>query len=158
MSTPRPPVRLLGMEAIINHPAGSSTRPTNTKIWTARILGALLILFLLVDGAGKVMRLAPYVEGTAKVGYSAGCLVPLGLVLLASTILYAIRRTAVLGAILLTGYLGGATATHVRMGQPFFFPVVFGVLVWACLYLRDDHLRLLLPFDRRMNERRDSHV
>jgi DoxX-like protein len=125
-----------------NSPADS---PANKKVWTARVLGALVILFLLVDGAGKVMRLAPYVEGTAKVGYSDGCLVPLGLVLLASTVLYAIPRTAVLGAILLTAYLGGATATHVRMGQPFLFPVIFGVIVWGCLYLRDERIRALLP-------------
>lgn len=145
------------MEAILRQAAGSRARPGKTKIWAARILGALLILFLLVDGAGKVMRLAPYVEGTAKVGYPEGCLVPLGLVLLASTLLYAIPRTAVLGAILLTGYLGGATATHVRMGQPFVVPVVFGVLLWACLYLRNDRLRSLLPLDRRANERRIDH-
>jgi hypothetical protein len=136
------------MEATLNRPAESSSRAENTKIWTARVLGALVSLFLIVDGAGKVMRLAPYVEGTAKVGYPPGCLVPLGLVLLASTLLYAIPRTAVLGAILLTGYLGGATATHVRMGQPFVFPIVFGVIVWACLYLRDERIRSLLPIDR----------
>jgi hypothetical protein len=137
------------MEAILNHPADSKPRATTAKLWTARILGALVILFLLVDGAGKVLRLAPYVEGTAKVGYPDGSLVPLGLVLLVSTILYAIPRTAVLGAILLTGYLGGATATHVRMGQPFFFPVVFGVIVWGCVYWRDARLRALLPFVHR---------
>jgi hypothetical protein len=136
------------MEAISDRSAGSGTRAANTKLWTARILGALLLLFLVMDGAGKVMRLAPYVEGTAKVGFPDGSLVPLGLVLLASTLLYAIPRTAVLGAVLLTGYLGGATATHVRMGQPFVFPVVFGVLVWACLYLRDARIRALLPFHR----------
>jgi hypothetical protein len=146
------------MEAILNRSAQSSTRAVNTKIWTARVLGALVILFLLVDGAGKVMRLAPYVEGTAKVGYPDGCLVPLGLVLLASTILYVIPRTAVLGAILLTGYLGGATATHVRMGQPFLFPVVFGIIVWACLYLRDERIRALLPLDRHVDRRRDTHA
>ncbi len=146
MSGRRPPVRPLGMEAILNRSVRSSPRAANTKLWTARILGALVILFLLVDGAGKVLRLGPYVEGTAKVGYPDGCLVPLGLVLLASTLLYAIPRTAVLGAILLTGYLGGATATHVRLSQPFFIPVLFGVIVWACLYLRDERIRSLLPF------------
>jgi hypothetical protein len=134
------------MEATLNRSDESSTRAENIRSWAVRVVRALVILFLLVDGAGKVMRLAPYVEGTAKVGYPEGCLVPLGVVLLASTVLYAISRTAVLGAILLTAYLGGATATHVRMGQPFFFPVVFGVLVWACLYLRDQRLRVLLPF------------
>ncbi len=129
--------------------SSATSRTVDKKVWTARILGALVILFLLVDGAGKVMRLAPYVEGTARVGYSAGSLVPLGLVLLASTILYAVPRTAVLGAILLTAYLGGATATHVRMGEPFLFPVVFGVIVWGCLYLRDERVRSLLPITRR---------
>lgn len=136
------------MEAIINRPAGSSARTSTAKLWTARILGSLLILFLLVDGAGKVLRLAPYVEGTAKVGFPDSSLVPLGLVLIVSTLLYAIPRTAVLGAVLLTGYLGGAVATHVRMGQPFIFPLVFGVITWACLYLRDDRLRALLPVVR----------
>lgn len=95
---------------------------------------------------GKILRLAPYVQGTVRVGYSDGVLVPLGLVLLASTILYVIPRTAVLGAILLTGYLGGATATHVRIGESaFLVPVVFGVFLWGCLYLRDARLRALLP-------------
>ena len=125
------------------------TQPQPAKLWTARILGGLVILFLLVDGAGKVLRLAPYVEGTAKVGDPVSCLVPLGIVLLVSTILYAARRTAVLGAILLTGYLGGAVATHVRLGQPFFIPVLFGVVIWGCLYLRDERLRALLPFEKK---------
>jgi len=136
------------MEATTTHPVAAG-RPIDKKLWTARVVGALVVLFLLVDGAGKVMRLAPYVEGTAKVGYPDGCLVPLGLVLLASTVLYVVPRTAVLGAVLLTGYLGGATATHVRLGQPFFFPIVFGILVWGCLYLRDDRVRALLPFVHR---------
>ena len=145
------------MEATFNDSAGSNARPAKAKLWTARILGALLVLFLLVDGAGKVLQLAPYVEGTAKLGYPASCLVPLGLVLLASTLLYAIPRTAILGAILLTGYLGGATATHVRMEQPFGFPLVFGVLVWGCLYLRDARLRALLPFGRRVGQGSAAH-
>ncbi|MDB4937889.1 MAG: hypothetical protein JWP87_4861 [Labilithrix sp.] len=133
------------MEAILDRRTPSSTRATNLRLWTSRILAALLILFLLFDGAAKVVRFAPYVEGSANLGFSPECVVPLGIVLLVSTILYAIPRTAVLGAILLTAYLGGATATHVRMGQPFYFPVVFGVIVWGCLYLRDARLRALLP-------------
>jgi hypothetical protein len=127
----------------------TTTRSIDKKLWTARVLGTLVILFLLVDGVGKVVRLPAYVEGTARVGYPAGVLVPLGLVLLASTILYTVRRTAVLGAVLLTGYLGGAVATHVRMGEPFLFPLVFGVIVWGCLYLRDERVRALLPVVRR---------
>jgi hypothetical protein len=148
MSDPSWLVRPWGMEAILNRPT-DSTRAKAVKLWTARILGSLVTLFLLVDGAGKVLRLAPYVEGTAKVGYPAESLVPMGVVLLVSTLLYVVPRTAVLGAILLTGYLGGAVATHVRLGQPFFFPVIFGVIVWGCLYLRDARARSLLPFVTR---------
>jgi hypothetical protein len=144
------------MEATILH---RQARPIRGTVWTARILGTLVILFLLVDAAGKILRLAPYVEGTVSVGYPTGCLVPLGLVLLVSTILYAVPRTAVLGAILLTGYLGGATATHVRLAQPFLFPVVFGIIVWGCLYVRDARVRSLLPFVRPMNTdgKQDGH-
>lgn len=135
------------MEAILASTA-EPARPSNVKLWTSRVVGGLVILFLLVDGAGKVLRLAPYVGGTAKVGYPTSCLVPLGLALLASTLLYAFRRTSVLGAILLTGYLGGAVATHVRLGQPFVMPLVFGVLVWGCLWLRDPRVRALVPSTR----------
>lgn len=143
------------MEATITR-SSQSPRTVDKKLWTARILGTLVILFLLVDGAGKVMRLAPYVEGTARVGYPDGVLVPLGLVLLVSTVLYAVRRTAVLGAILLTGYLGGATATHVRLGTPFWMPIAFGVIVWGCLYLRDARIRALLPAVRSADREEDS--
>lgn len=143
------------MEAILLNPqaaTGSLTRVENVKLWTARVLRVLLVLFLLVDGGGKILRLAPYVEGTAKVGYPDTTIVPLGIVLVAITLLYAIRRTSVLGAILLTGYLGGATATHVRMGQPFVFPIVFGVVVWGCLYLRDARIRSILPSVHRLRD------
>ncbi len=141
------------METTFDQASSTTTRSATAKTWTARVVGSLLVLFLLIDGAGKVLRLAPYVEGTARVGYPASCLIPLGLVLLACTILYVVPRTAVLGAVLLTGYLGGATATHVRMGEPFLFPVVFGVLLWACLYVRDARVRaLLLPRQRDTGE------
>jgi hypothetical protein len=131
------------MEAILDYRSTRPTRAATALTWTARVLGGLVSLFLLVDGAGKVLRLAPYVEGTARVGYPASSLVPLGLVLLACTILYLVPRTAVLGAVLLTGYLGGAVATHVRMSEPFVFPVVFGVLIWACLCVRDGRVRAI---------------
>ncbi len=87
-------------------------------------------------------------ETTKELGYGEGVIVGLGIVLLVSTVLYVIPRTAVLGAILLTGYLGGAVATHVRVGGPLFsiiFPIIFGVLIWGGLWLRDDRLRQLLP-------------
>jgi len=89
------------------------------------------------------------VEATVKLGYSATTIVPLGIVLLTCTVLYVIPRTSVLGAILLTGYLGGAVATHVRVGDPLFshvlFPVYLGVMIWLGLYLRDNRLRALMP-------------
>ena len=118
---------------------------TDKKLWTARVLGGLILLFLAFDAVGKLLRLAPVVEGSARVGFAEPTLVPLGVVLLVSTVLYAVPCTAVLGAVLLTAWLGGATATHVRMGEPFWMPVLFGVIVWGCLYLRDERLRALLP-------------
>ena len=117
-------------------------------LWTGRVISALVILFLLVDGVGKAARFAPYLEATVKVGYPASLVVPIGIVLLICTVVYAIAQTSVLGAILLTGYLGGATATHVRVGQPFWFPIMMGVLVWASLFLREERLRALIPLRR----------
>src|SRR6266403_235859 len=107
------------------------------RLWAGRILSALPSLFLLVDGVAKLVRPAPVVEGTVKLGYPETVIVPLGIVLLTCTILYVIPRTSVLGAILLTGYLGGAVATHVRVGAgafPIVFPIIFGVLIWGGLW------------------------
>src|SRR5438309_1292125 len=128
----------------------SQTAPISRKsLWAGRIMTALPLLFLLIDGAAKLAKPAPVVEGTVKLGYSETVIIPLGIVLLSCTILYAIPRTSVLGAILLTGYLGGAVATHVRVGDPLFthilFPVYLGVLIWGGLYLRDGRLRALIP-------------
>jgi hypothetical protein len=122
------------------------------KNWAGWILSGLPALFLLADSVGKLVRPAPVVEGTVQLGYPESVLIGLGIVLLVSTVLYLIPRTCVLGAILLTGYLGGAVATHVRVGHPLFthtlFPVYFGVILWAGLYLRDERLRALLPLRR----------
>ena len=112
---------------------------------TGRIISGFIILFMLVDSVGKVMKFAPYMEGTTKAGFSASLVVPIGILALFCAIVYAIPRTSILGAILLTAYFGGATATHVRLGQPFYFPVVFGILTWLGLYLRDTRLRALIP-------------
>jgi DoxX-like family len=117
-------------------------------LWTGRIISALPILFLLMDGAMKLIKPAMVVDATVKLGYRENVILPLGIVLLTCTLLYAIPRTAVLGAILLTGYLGGAVATHVRMGEGVFsivFPIIFGVLIWGGLFLRDGRLRALIP-------------
>ena len=123
--------------------------PVSKKaLWAGRILSALAALFLLADGVAKLFKPAPVVEGTIQLGYPESVIVGLGIVLTACTILYLIPRTSVLGAILLTGYLGGAVATHVRVGGPLFnviFPVVFGALVWGGLFLRDTRLRALIP-------------
>ena len=117
--------------------------------WTSRILTVLLAAFLVMDGGGRLAHFAPYVDGLVQAGYPAHLGVPIGLALIASTILYLIPRTAVLGAILLTGYFVGATATQVRLEDPWFlFPVAFGVLTWLALYLRDRRLRSILPLTR----------
>ena len=122
------------------------------RLWTGRIMSALPALFLFADGVGKLVKPAPVVEGTVQLGYPESVLVGLGIVLLACTVLYVIPRTAVFGAILLTGYLGGAIATHVRVGSPLFshilFPVYLAVLLWGGLYLRDERLRALIPLRR----------
>ncbi len=126
--------------------SGTQTAPASKKrLWAGRIISTLVVLFLLFDAVAKLMRIAPVLQAFARLGYPERLAVPIGILLLACTTVYVIPRTSVLGAILLSAYLGGATATHVRAGEPFYFPVVFGVLVWAGLFLRDDRLRELIP-------------
>ena len=119
----------------------------NTKtLWAGRILSALPVLMMLMSAGMKFMQPPPVVEMfSGKFGYPASTLLGIGALEALCAVLYAIPRTAVLGAILVTGYLGGAIATHVRVGDPFVAPLVLGVLVWAGLYLRDERLRRLLP-------------
>ena len=120
--------------------------------WAGYIVSAVPALFLLLDAIGKLAQPEAVVQGTVGLGYNESVIVPLGITLLICTILYVIPQTAVLGAILLTGYLGGTVATHVRVGNPLFSHVLFGaylgVLLWFGLYLRDTRLRSLLPFVR----------
>ena len=121
-------------------------------LWAGRIISTLPAVFLLIDGIMKLAKPAIVVEATVKLGYSESVIVGLGIVLLACTIIYLIPRTAVLGAILLTGYLGGAIATHVRVGDalfPIIFPLIVGAMLWGGLYLRNERLRSLVPFARR---------
>ena len=116
------------------------------SLWTGRIISGWMVAFLLFDGGVKVMKVQGAVEATVRLGYPARLVLAIGIAELACTILYVIPRTSILGAILLTGYLGGATAAQVRLEDPwFFFPVVVGVLVWLGLYLRDPRLRELIP-------------
>ena len=118
------------------------------RLWAGRIIGGLPALFLLVDAIMKLVKPVPVVEATVKLGYSENVIVPLGIVLLVCAVLYLIPRTSVLGAILLTGYLGGAVATHVRVGSPLFthvlFPIYVAALIWGGLFLRDGRLRALV--------------
>ncbi len=126
----------------------STASVSKGQLWAGRIVSALPILFLLMDGVMKLAKPSFVVEATVQLGYRESVIVPLGIVLTICTILYAIPRTSVLGAILLTGYLGGAVATHVHHNDSLFtilFPVIFGVLIWGGLYLRDARLRVLLP-------------
>src|SRR4030095_4118326 len=123
-------------------------RASKGMFWTGWIMSALPALFLLLDGVMKLFKPEFVVKATVQLGYPENVIVVLGLVLSICTVLYLIPRTAVLGAILLTGYLGGAVATHVRVSAGWFeilFPVAFGVLLWGGLFLRDARLRSLIP-------------
>ena len=114
--------------------------------WAGWIISAIPILMMGVLGIVIMLFFRKVAEeGNAKYGYPPGVTVPLFIVEVLCVLLYAVPRTAVLGAILLTGYLGGAVATHVRAGEPWFFPVIMGVLVWLGLLLREPRLRSLLP-------------
>jgi len=120
-----------------------STNSSKWQIWVSRILSVLSVLFLLMDGVMKLFKPPFVVAATVQLGYPVSAIVGIGITLLFCTVLYVIPRTAVLGVILLTGYLGGAVASNVRAGTPFFnvvFPVLFGIVVWASLVLRDKRL------------------
>ncbi len=127
-------------------PAGRTSTVPKGSLWAGRIVVTLVFLLMLFDGGIKVLRLAPAVEGTVRLGYPASVVVPIGLASLVSAFLYVIPRTSILGAVLLTGYLGGATATQVRVQDPWvFFPIAIGVLVWVGPFLLDERLRALIP-------------
>ena len=124
---------------------------SKSNILAGRIVGGLVVLFLLFDAIAKIVKVRQVIEGSVQLGVPEGAIAGIGLVLLVCTILYAIPATSVLGAILVTGYLGGAVFTHVRVGGPAFnvaFAVGFGVLVWLALYLSDARIRALLPLRR----------
>lgn len=118
------------------------------QLWFGRVLSTLAVLFLFVDAIGKLLRVGPVVEGTVKLGYQENVVFPLGVLLLIGVVLYAMPRTSLLGAIYLTAFLGGAVATHVRVGSPLATHVLFGVYVavflWGGLALRSPRLLTLL--------------
>jgi hypothetical protein len=121
--------------------------PVSKKmVWTGRIVSALPVLMLLLSGVMKLVKAEAVVKGFPDLGWDLDLALAVGITEVACTIIYVIPQTSVLGAILLTGYLGGAVATHVRIHElQFIFPIVLGVLVWGGLYLRDARLRALIP-------------
>jgi len=127
-----------------------AARPGKAAFWTGCIISAIPILFMGVLGiVMQVFNRAMVEKNMAEHGYPPTSVMPIQIVAFICVILYAIPQTAVLGAILLTGYLGGAVSTHVRAGDgQWFFPVIFGVLVWLGLVLRDPRLRVLVPLRR----------
>jgi len=139
------------------------TRPVSKKaLWAGYIMSALPVLMLLFSAAMKFANPPPVAEGFKHLGLSESFALGLGVLELGCTLLYVIPRTSVLGAILLTGYLGGAILAHLRVGDPFFGPVIFGVLIWGGLFLRDPRLRALIPLRRQpasaLTEQRATQV
>jgi hypothetical protein len=125
---------------------------SKTRLWAGRIMTYLSVLFLLFDSVIHVMRIAPVVESFQQLGYPVSLALGIGILELVCIVVYVIPRTSILGAILLTGYLGGAVATTLRIGSPLFshvlFPIYVGVLVWGGLFLREERLRALIPLRR----------
>ena len=117
-------------------------------IWAGYSISALATLFLIFDSVIKVLKMAPAVEATTQLGYPESLVVVIGVIELVCLAVYLVPRTSILGAIFLTGYLGGAIATNLRAGTPVFnvvFPLIIGALIWGGIYLRDQRLRALVP-------------
>lgn len=136
----------------------SSTRPlpaheSHRQMWSGRAFSWVAVLFLIFDSSGKLLQVQPVIEGSMQLGYPRELVFSLGVILLACVVTYLVPRTAPLGALLLTGYLGGAIASHVRVGSPLLthvlFPVYLAALLWGGLLLRDARLRTFLPIRRR---------
>lgn len=125
------------------------TGPVSTKqLWTGRVLSILAVLFMLFDAAGHIVKPPPVTQAFVQLGFPLRLSVALGIIQLLCVLIYVIPRTAVLGAVLLTGYFGGAVAIHMRVGNPLFenlFPIIIGTFFWAGLLLRDRRLRLVFP-------------
>jgi hypothetical protein len=138
------------MEAVLVQSVPSAVPASKKRRWTGVVLSGLAVAFLAFDAAMKIIEIPAVVEASARIGYPEATLRPIGMTLLACVVLYVIPRTALLGAVLLTGYLGGAIATHVRVEDPLFshtlFPLYFAALIWGGLYLRDRRVRTLAPW------------
>jgi hypothetical protein len=159
LSIIRLPVRLAiggdNMQAIAqdNSLAGAITAHSSNSrraVWTGRALSGLAVAFLIFDSVGKLLQVQPVIDGTTQLGYPRDAVFGLGMILLSSVLVHLVPRTSLLGAVLLTGYLGGAVATHVRVESPLvthvLFPMYVAALVWGGLILRDARLRAFLPW------------
>jgi hypothetical protein len=134
------------MKEVIMEPESIS----NSRLWTGRVLSGIAIIFLLFDGITKLMMIPPVIEGTKRLGYPIELIPVIAIILLICTMLYIIPGTSVFGAILLTGYLGGAVASNFRIESPLFsntlFPVYFAIIIWGGIFLRDKRIGALIPF------------
>ena len=145
------------MQTITHNQSFAGAIPTshagsNRMLWTGRVLSGNAVAFLIFDSAGKLLQVQPVLEGTRQLGYPEDVVFGLGVTLLSCVLAYVIPRTSVLGAVMLTGYLGGAVATHVRVGSPILthilFPAYVAALLWGGLMLRDARLRAFAPWRR----------
>jgi hypothetical protein len=138
------------MESVAQNSIAQTAPITGKKVWIGRGISAVVVAFMLFDGFGKVFVESHVVKAMGELGWPESQTVGLGLLVLACTLIYVIPRTSILGGIVLTAFLGGATAAKVRIEDPtLLFSVVVGVLAWVGLYLRDDRLRELVPLRRR---------
>ena len=130
------------------HAPIASTAPAARSVWVGRAMSGFIVLFLAFDAAIKLLRVPAAVDGTRQLGYPESVVLPLGILQVVLLIAYLVPRTAILGAVLWTGYLGGAIATHVRIGNPLFshvlFPIYVAAFLWVGLWLRDRRLRAVL--------------
>ena len=130
--------------------AVQTTSVSKGALWTGRVLTTLIVLLLVLDAVMKFIQPAPVLQACTQLGIPVSVVSTIGAILLVCTILYAIPQTSIVGAILLTGYLGGAVLSNLRVGNPLFshtlFPVFFGAVAWLALYLRNPRLRALIPF------------
>jgi DoxX-like family len=143
------------MQAIVQDSPFTGTITTHHSgsrraLWTGRVISGLAVAFLIFDSLGKLLEVQPVIDGTKQLGYPPDVVFGLGVTLLSCVLAYLIPRTSVLGAMLLTGYLGGAVATHMRVGSPLFthilFPTYVAAFLWGGLMLRDARLRAFLPW------------
>src|SRR5882724_8795687 len=126
--------------------SATQTAPVSKgSLWAGRIISGIVVLFFLMGGGFGLTKSPDSLKGLVHLGYPESVALPIAVVMLTCAVLYAIPQTSFLGALLLTAYLGGATASHVRAGEAFYLPIIFGVLVWAGLFLRVSRLRALIP-------------